>query len=155
MAGVREWLLALTVCAALCGIVLAVTPEGAVREIVKFCASLVMLLCLLRPLGAAQFSVKESFAAYGQARAEQEELYRAERDNALLSGIAERSGAYIEDTAGELGLSVRACVRPAMRDGNCTLQSVILYGSENEALSALIERDLGIPRTRQEWREGE
>ena len=80
-----------------------------------------------------------------------EEQYRDVSGQSLAAVIAERTGAYIEDKADELGLSVRAKVKTEEEDGVPLPVSVTLYGTENAALADYIERELGIAKEDQLW----
>ena len=156
MAFLRQWLLGVVGCAFLVGLTDQLAPAGALRPLVRFCGGLVLLLCLLRPLGTVELR-ELSFSTDGlsESRAALEERYAAENDRALAAVIAERTGAYIEDKAHTLGLTVTAEVEVAERGGTLVPCRVTLYGAESETLAALLERELGIARTEQEWRAAE
>lgn len=150
----RQWLMSVVCCAVLVSVVNRLAPEGAVCGLVRLAGALVLLLCLLRPLGSAELSQLEvDVSGAAEERDALEERYQTERDSALAEGIAERTAAYIEDKAKDLGLHVTASVVMGEADGTLVPQAVTLYGVRNEALCALIERELGIPAERQEWRE--
>ena len=152
----RQWLFGVVGCAFLTGLLDQLTPEGAIRPIARLCGGLVLLLCLLRPLGAVELReldlVPDDLSAQ---RAALETQYAAENDRALAAVIAERTGAYIEDKAHALGLEVTAEVEVAERGGTLVPCRVTLYGAESEALAACMERELDIARTEQEWRAAE
>ena len=53
MAFLRQWLLGVVSCAFLVSLLDQLTPEGSVRKLARFSGGLVLILCMLRPLGAA------------------------------------------------------------------------------------------------------
>ncbi len=152
----RQWLLSVVSCAFLVSLVDQLTPEGTVRQLVRFGGGLVLLLCLLRPLGAAELSeLLPAIEPLSDERTALEAQYREEGDRALAAVIAERTGAYIEDKARALGLRVTAKVGVREIDGTLRPTSAVLYGEENAALAEILEKELGIARERQEWRAAE
>lgn len=153
MDSLRQWLLSVVSCAFLVSLIDRLTPAGAVERLVRFGGGLALLLCMLRPLGTAElralnFDPDPLFSS----RAALEEHYRAESRETLAAVIAERTGAYIEDKAHALGLSVTAEVRVREEDGALLPYSAVLYGTEDASLAAVLSDELGIPRERQEWR---
>ena len=156
MVFLRQWLLGVVGCAFLVGLTDQLTPKGPMRPLVRFCGGLVLLLCLLRPLGTVELhGLDLSADGLSARRAALEEQYAAENDRALAAVIAERTEAYIEDKAHALGLELTAAVEVAERGGALVPCRVTLYGAESGTLAALLERELGIARTEQEWRAAE
>ena len=154
MIWLRQWLVSVVSCAFFVRLLDALTPEGAVRQIARFAGGLVLLLCMLRPLGAVELDdLTRTSIAPGAERAALERRYQEEQTRALEAVIAERTGAYIEDKAHALGVEVTAEVSVREEDGTLLPDRVVLTGEENAALSALIAQELAIPRERQEWRE--
>lgn len=152
----REWLLRIVNCALLVSVLEQLVPDGAVREIARFCGGLVLILCMLCPPSAAERLMQGVDAsAFSTQYAALEEDCRAQRDEALAAVIAEKVGAYIEDKARALGVSVTAEVMLRQEEGVFLPDRVLLCGTENDALAQLISRELGIAREKQEWREAE
>ena len=54
MAFLRQWLLGVVSCAFLVSLLDQLTPEGSVRKLARFSSGLVLILCMLRPLGTAE-----------------------------------------------------------------------------------------------------
>ena len=129
MTFLRSWLLSVTACAVLVSIAQQLTDGGAMKKIVRFVGGMVLMLAMLRPLLSLN----------------------AEQNSALGDSIAARTQAYIEDKASSLGLSVRAEVQTALRDGVPFPDSVTLYGENSAALSAYIVQELGIAEENQLW----
>ena len=152
MAFLRQWLLGVVSCAFLVSLLDELTPEGSVRKLARFSGGLVLILCMLRPLGTAEpWELALDLDGLSADRAALEEQYRDVSGQSFAAVIAERTGAYIEDKADELGLSVRAKVKTEEEDGVPLPVSVTLYGTENAALADYIERELGIAKEDQLW----
>ena len=151
----RQWLLGVVGCAFLVSLADQLTPKGAVREILRFAGGLTLLLCMLRPLGTAETdALLPDLGALSGERSALEEAYSAAFSDDLRAVIAERTGAYIEDKARALGAEVTAEVTLREEDGAFLPDAAVLTGEENAALAALLERELGIPKEKQEWRSG-
>ena len=140
MTFLRSWLLSVTACAVLVSIVQQLTDGGAMKKIVRFAGGMVLMLAMLRPLLSLTFDLPELDGGH----------YR-EQDSALGDSIAAQTQAYIEDKASSLGLSVRAEVQTALRDGVPFPDSVTLYGENSAALGAYIVQELGIAEENQLW----
>ncbi len=148
----RQWLLGVVACALLVSVSTQLCPEGSMRGVVRFTGALLVLCAMLRPLTAAELpGLAWSGGAYREALARvQSELQKAE-ENALSDGIAAGLASYIEDKAESLGAEVRAAVTVEARDGVPVPVAVTLRGDYSEALSDLVERDLGVAKERQIW----
>ena len=152
MTFLRSWLLSVTACAVLISIVQQLTDGGAMKKIVRFVGGMVLMLAMLRPLLSLTFDLPELDGGhYREAVEALKETLNAEQDSALGDSIAAQTQAYIEDKASSLGLSVRAEVQTALRDGVPFPDSVTLYGENSAALSAYIVQELGIAEENQLW----
>ena len=152
MTFLRSWLLSVTACAVLVSIVQQLTDGGAMKKIVRFVGGMVLMLAMLRPLLSLTFDLPELDGGhYHEAVEALKETLNAEQDSALGDSIAAQTQAYIEDKASSLGLSVRAEVQTALRDGVPFPDSVTLYGENSAALSAYIVQELGIAEENQLW----
>ena len=153
MAFLRQWLLGVVSCAFLVSLLDQLTPEGSVRKLARFSGGLVLILCMLRPLGAVELDdLTRTSIAPGAERAALERRYQEEQTRALEAVIAERTGAYIEDKAHALGAEVTAEVTVREEDGAFIPDRAVLFGEENAELSALLTQELGIAPEKQEWR---
>ena len=154
MTFLRQWLLGIVACALLVSLCELFTPSGAMRRSMHFTGGLILMLAFLQPvtsidLGELTLDLGEYRAAVAQAKLE----LSGEREDALRDGIAERTGAYIEDKAAQLGRPVRALVETEDTDGAPLPVRVTLWGAENAALSDWIETQLGIAKENQTWKE--
>ena len=153
MAFLRQWLLGVVSCAFLVSLLDQLTPEGSVRKLARFSGGLVLILCMLRPLGTAEpRELALDLDGLSADRAALEEQYRDVSGQSLAAVIAERTGAYIEDKAHALGTEVTAEVTVREEDGAFIPDRAVLFGEENAELSVLLTQELGIAPERQEWR---
>ena len=156
MAFLRQWLLGVVSCAFLVSLLDQLTPEGSVRKLARFSGGLVLILCMLCPLGTAEpRELALDLDGLSADRAALEEQYRDVSGQSLAAVIAERTGAYIEDKASALGLRLRAVVDTECTDGVPLPKHVTLYGEENAELSEWIAEQLGIAKENQIWKEPE
>ena len=152
MTFLRSWLLSVTACAVLISIAQQLANDGAMKKIVRFVGGMVLMLAMLRPLLSLSFDLPAlDGESYREAVEALKETLSAEQEDALRERIAAQTQAYIEDKASSLGLSVRAEVQTALRDGVPFPDSVTLYGENSAALSAYIVQELGIAEENQLW----
>ena len=138
MTFLRSWLLSVTACAVLVSIAQQLTYGGAMKKIVRFVGGMVLMLAMLRPLLSLTFDLPELDGDhYREAVEALKETLNAEQDSALSDS--------------SLGLSVRAEVQTALRDGVPFPDSVTLYGENSAALGAYIVQELGIAEENQLW----
>ena len=148
----RQWLLGVVSCALLVSFCEQLTPSGALKKLVRFTGGLLLILSILQPVTHLDVPPLE-LNDYREAMAQVRLSLENERERALADGIAARTGAYIEDKATRLGLSVRAVVETENAGDTPLPVSVTLYGEENAALADYIETQLGIAKEKQVWRE--
>lgn len=150
----RQWLLGIAACAILAGAAEELSKGSAVFEVVRFCGGLLLLLCMLRPLCGWQEELPDmSFRMLREETAQLQQEYELLHNESLKKSIEERTGAYIEAQAQQMGISVRAVVEAGERDGFFVPASVSLSVQKYEPLAQWIDRSLGIPAERQSWRE--
>ena len=156
MAFLRQWLLGVVSCAFLVSLLDQLTPEGSVRKLARFSGGLVLILCMLRPLGTAEpRELALDLDGLSADRAALEEQYRDVSGQSLAAVIAERTGAYIEDKAHALGTEVTAEVTVREEDGAACMAVDCLTMDVDEisaVLTALLyefpvrELDFALPR---------
>ena len=110
-----------------------------------------------RYIEAAQEQVTEvelSLDALQQEAETLEEEYTRQQAEQLSAGIEEELASYIWDKAQALGLNCQVSVTVETgADGVPAPRSVDITGEYSEALSEIIEKDLGVPREQQNWQE--
>ena len=150
----RQWLLGIVSCALLVSFCEQLTPTGALKKLVRFTGGLLLILSILQPVTHLDLDAAPlDLDAYRETMAQVHIELDRERDSALADGIAARTGAYIEDKAAQLGLTVRAVVETENVGGTPLPAAVTLYGTEDAALAEYIAAQLGIAKEKQVWKE--
>ena len=153
----RTWLLGVVLTALAGALARQMAPRGREEGMVRLAAGLLLAAALLRPLGEIQWEdlavAAGSFPGGAEAQAER---YRQEQTAALSAVIAEKTAAYIWDKANALGLDCQVTVTTAAGESGIPLPDrVTIRGPYSEALSAVIQEEVGIPAEKQIWLEGE
>lgn len=151
----REWLTSVITLSVLLAAAQTLVPEGSVRKIASFTGGLILMAALLQPLSEIALTQPELRPQRYRQEIEhlRQELERGEAEE-LEELIESRTAAYIVEKADALGVRVRARVLTQTgEDGVPVPVSAELEGERSEALSACLERELGIPRERQVWHE--
>ena len=152
-----EWVRTMAVGAIFCAVVLLLIPEGSEKRSVKLTCALMLTILLIQPLRCLD---EEKLTKLLTLRRLEETGLAADTDELsmeLYSRIIRReTEEYIWDAAQRLGirkLGVR--IRLKDSDGMPVPWSIDLTGSvtqqQKEALSLLLEGELGIPPQRQTW----
>jgi len=147
----QNWLTAVLAAAMLVSAAEKLTPDGAVRKIASLTGGLVLLIVLVRPLTYLRGTeLSLSFSRQREEIESRQEELQAEGQSELAELIAEKTEAYILDKADSLGVSCEAEVTTAVGEGGLPVpwQAELSCGP-NEALSAYLKDELGIPEERQ------
>lgn len=155
VAALREWITSVVMVTLLLSVTQTLLPEGGVRKLASFTGGLILLVALTRPLLGTELERLElDLEPYRQAVQERQTELRESGEKELSELIAQRTAAYIWDKAEELGLrvSVRVTVEPDT-DGVPVPAAVEVTGPPSEALAEYLERELGIARERQVWKD--
>lgn len=153
----RQWLLSIVGTALLSSLGLMLCPKGRVQAVTRFVCALVCMLSLVSPL--LDFDGETIFPSLDDYRAEAESLAAQEKEkgeNEQRVYIQKQCAAYILTEAKALGLSVSEAEVLARWDagsGAWLPAYSTVDAPYNAALSAVIERDLGIAKEAQRWRE--
>ena len=153
MEGLRQWLLGITLTAFAAGLARQMAPEGREQAAVRLVGGLLLVLAILRPLGSWDWEgLSLEAGAFRQETLQQTENYEEEQIAALSAIIAEKTAAYIWDKAEELGLSCEVEVTVTAGESGIPLpDTAIITGPYDPGLSALIEKEVGIPAGKQIW----
>ena len=153
MTAVREWLTAVVTVTLLLSVVQTLVPEGSLRKIAGFTGGLLLLAVLLRPVTEIDLSGLDSeMEDWARTIGERQEELSAEQEEALASGIAERTASYISDKAEKLGLEVKIRVETETGgDGVPVPVRAEIDGPWSGELSSYMAETLGISRERQVW----
>lgn len=156
MESVRQYLLAVTAAALICGIVKCVVDEKSVSgTVIRLVAGLIMTLTVLSPVVRLNLGVlpeiASAFAADGKLAASYGEELAAQQVNTI---IKDQLQAYILDKAAAFGAKLE--VEIIMPDDNSSQpEGVILRGDVSPhakaRLQEMIEEDLSIAKEKQQW----
>ena len=151
MTAAQEWLTAVVTVTLLLSVVQTLVPEGSLRKIAGFTGGLLLLAVLLRPAAEIDLSGLD-MEDWARTIGERQEELSAEQEEALASGIAERTASYISDKAEELGLEVKVRVETETGgDGVPVPVRAEIDGPWSGELSSYMAETLGISRERQVW----
>ena len=155
---VRGYLLRLTAGAFLSAGLLALIPKGTSKKAAAVLCGLVMLLLALTPLARLDYDALSEAISRLELEKEEARTGIEIRNQELVARIISgRVQAYILDKAAQCGAALddAQVTLQWSTDGYWYPQSVRLVTSgpaaENSRLAQIIEADLGVPRTRQEW----
>ena len=153
---VSSWLTGVVAVSLLLFLLRELLPEGTLRGIGEFTGGLVLLAALLQPLKGMvpDEMVAEAFSWQRQIYQTQKELEK-EQTQAFSEGIAQTTASYIWDKAEKMGLQLHAEVETKVEEGIPLPWTVTLRGEYSAEIASWIEGELGIPRERQVWHEGE
>jgi stage III sporulation protein AF len=159
MSQLNAWILALVAVAILVAVADALTPEGMPRWVERLVGGLLILLVMLRPvIGGLENGLSQALAQMDGQEADWPQALE-ETDEALLERlITQSTQAYIENQAQELGITCTAQVECRWQDEVPVPSGVTITGTmteeEQAALSALIQTELEIAVSEQNFREG-
>lgn len=148
-------LLRVTVAGIASAVALRVVGGGALREIVKLAAGLLMLLALLQPLAGLRLSVS-SLLPGGLDATEVEEIEQQNAQTAMTT-IAASIAHALEDSAAAAGFDCRVQVEMGIdADGILQVSHVAVYYDSADAkrldeLKTIITDGCGVGADRQEW----
>ena len=153
-----QWLHAVIYTGVVCSIALMLSPDGRVKNALKILCAVAMCAAIVSPLSELDFDAYSKAMARckldAEQYADQGEQYSKNLNRTI---IEDECRAYILDKADETGIELAEVTVTAewSTDGYWYPQSVRLVTSgpaaENSRLAQIIEADLGVPRTRQEW----
>ena len=153
-----QWLHAVIYTGVECSIALMLSPDGRVKNALKILCAVAMCAAIVSPLSELDFDAYSKAMARckldAEQYADQGEQYSKNLNRTI---IEDECRAYILDKADETGIELAEVTVTAewSTDGYWYPQSVRLVTSgpaaENSRLAQIIEADLGVPRTRQEW----
>ncbi|OUO40015.1 stage III sporulation protein AF [Flavonifractor sp. An306] len=156
---IRQWLLGITCVALVAALAESLTPPGAVRKVGRLTGGLVLLIAMLHPLMALdQDALTRALTEYRlELSTYSDEL--EEENRSLMKGIIEeRSNAYIQDKAEEMGIQCQISVEVGEEGDWPVPESVTVFGSLSEEqqaeLTQAIEVDFAIPAERQSYQSG-
>lgn len=153
---IAAWAARVICTAFLAALAAALTPRGAVKRIVLFGCSLLLLLALFRPLlGDLSRQAEEEFARWEAEIRSRTEDMTEENQKSWEALIAEELGSYIEAQAEALRFPCEAAVTVETgEDGVPRPRGVtITAAGRSEALARFLREELGFAEEDIRWRE--
>ena len=156
---VREWLLGVACTAMVLAVVESLAPEGSVKRVCRLAGGLALLLAAVGPLLRLDSGLLSKAVEEYRITAESYEKDLEGKNNLFYQTIIEETAAaYIVDKAEEMGILCQAEVTFSDdEDGVPCPWEVTARGvwteEQQEALSRLLEDDLGVPAQRQHYEE--
>lgn len=153
----RDWLLGITVAAMILALADSLMPDGTVKKVGKLAGGLLLIIVTLRPiLGLDYEAMAASLANYRFETEEYNNSLEIENDRLKKIIIEDRTGAYIQDKAAELGIDCSVdVICNKNEDGMIYPESAVICGEltqdEMERLASLIEGEVAIPIENQKY----
>ena len=150
----KNWLLAIVGASVCISLVSALLPKGAVRSITRVSGGLVLFLVMVSPLlGWKTGELRVRYVDYQQQINEQIETYRQDYYQQMETRIAQETGAYISEKAGQMGLVCHPEIHVREQDGIPVPVGVTMDIPKDDALSGWIAKELDISKEEQQWKE--
>ena len=156
MGPMAEYILSVVCASILCAILTGLTGEkGTTASIRKLVCGVFLCFTVITPLGRLRLEdLLHPITDIRQEALETAAMGQALYQESLVQVITEQTEAYILDKAKALGLALTVTVHT---DESGKPRGAALSGNagqaQREALSEILESDLGIPKERQIWSE--
>ena len=145
MEELRQWILSVSVCAILLGVLRRFLPQGATGEATRFALGLAMLVVLLAPVKRMDTTaLLWDFSTYEEECRRAQEALTSEWENAVKQGIERQTEEYIS------AKGFRARVEAEYENGLWLPRRAIIWGERTAEAERWLSQDLGI--TQMEWR---
>ena len=152
----KAYLIEITAAAILAALIRKLAPKSGAGRGARLGAGLLVLLCLLQPLGRFYRDGTALFSRdWGQVDPMASDEVSQEANRLMESLITQQAEAYILDKARAVGLEAEVTVKVHLEDRYPVPWAVTIRGSptgqQKSALETEIQDALGIPPERQEW----
>ena len=152
----KAYLIEITAAAILAALIRKLAPKSGAGRGARLGAGLLVLLCLLQPLGRFYRDGTALFSRdWGQVDPMASDEVSQEANRLMESLITQQAEAYILDKARAMGLEAEVTVKVHLEDRYPVPWAVTIRGSptgqQKSALETEIQDALGIPPERQEW----
>lgn len=154
MEALRQYVLSVICTALICGIVLALVPEGSGKAVVKLLCGACLTVTLTYPL--SRIKVEDMLdLSFEMGSAEQIcGVGRESAQQAMEVIIKDRCEAYIHDKAAALGTKVEADITLSREEPSVPVAAKLSGRASPNAkgkLETILQQDLGIPKERVTW----
>ena len=155
MALLQTWLFSLTAVSLLLAVAEALVTQESIRRVLRLAGGVLMIVVLLRPVAQIDLEgLALSLEDYQREAEELRETYQTRQQQDLAAGIEEELASYIWDKARELGIDCQVRVTAETGEDGVPLPAEVAVDAPySEELSAVIQKDLGVPRENQMWQE--
>jgi hypothetical protein len=152
----KGYLIEITAAAILAALIRKLAPKSGAGRGARLGAGLLVLLCLLQPLGRFYWDGTALFSRdWGQVDPMASDEVSQEANRLMESLITQQAEAYILDKARAMGLKAEVTVTVRLEDRYPVPWAVTIRsdptGQQKSALETEIQDALGIPPERQEW----
>lgn len=152
----KAYLIEITAAAILAALIRKLAPKSGAGRGARLGAGLLVLLCLLQPLGRFYRDGTALFSRdWGQVDPMVSDEVGQEANRLMESLITQQAEAYILDKARAMGLEAEVTVTVWLEDRYPVPWAVTIRsdptGQQKSALETEIQDALGIPPERQEW----
>lgn len=153
----RNWMMGITAAAIILSLADSLMPDGAVKKIGKLTGGLLLMIVVLRPfLNLNYETLAGSLANYRIEVQEFSSGIEIENERLKKIIIEDRTGAYIQDKAGELGLRCFVEVSCELDESESLFPASVIVSGEMEQrqideLSKWIEGEIAIPKEKQRF----
>ena len=152
----KGYLIEITAAAILAALIRKLAPKSGAGRGARLGAGLLVLLCLLQPLGRFYRDGTALFSRdWGQVDPMASDEVSQEANRLMESLITQQAEAYILDKARAMGLKAEVTVTVRLGDRYPVPWAVTIRsdptGQQKSALETEIQDALGIPPERQEW----
>lgn len=152
----KGYLIEITAAAILAALIRKLAPKSGAGRGARLGAELLVLLCLLQPLGRFYRDGTALFSRdWGQVDPMASDEVSQEANRLMESLITQQAEAYILDKARAMGLKAEVTVTVRLEDRYPVPWAVTIRsdptGQQKSALETEIQNALGIPPERQEW----
>ncbi len=154
----KDWIIGVTYVSLIAGILIAVTPKGRIKHIVRIAGGMLLMIAFIKPLMTMRFgSFSSVFRAFKNDAQVYKEQFDSKNKTALHELIEKKTAAYILDKAGELGIAQCKISIALQTDNNDSIYPSEIWisaeasNNQRSALSEIIESEIGIDRESQHW----
>ena len=153
MSMIKTWLLGIVLAAFAAALACRIAQKGRQQTMVRLTGGLLLILAMLRPLAAVDWS-SASLPVGGFSAEAQEQPWYEQQLSEFSAIIAEKTAAYIWDKAQALGVNCRVSVSVEVGESGVPLPvGVTIRGAYHAGLSVWLEEEMGLPADKQIWLE--
>ncbi len=153
----KKSIIGITVAAIIAAILEYISPDGAVKKVVKFAGGILLLFVIIQPFISIENSeITEIFSSYQVYSEKYSSALEIENQNLMKIIIAEKTAAYIQDKAEMLGIACEVEVECRTNGKETPYPAYVIIKGDllNEQINQLtktIEQELAISAENQRY----